>query len=45
LNGEKKYRFTKRAAQIVILDTPTACREFNRLKKEKKNVLFVIHNS
>jgi VanZ family protein len=32
-------------SQIVLLDTPAACREFNRLVKENKKVLFIIHNS
>ncbi|MFC2131625.1 VanZ family protein [Bacteroidota bacterium] len=36
---------TKKNSQVVLLDTPAACREFNRLKKENKKVLFVIHNS
>jgi VanZ family protein len=34
----------KRGSQIVILPTEQACREFNRLKKEGKNVLFVVNN-
>jgi len=34
-----------KALQIIILPTPEACNEFNRLKKEGKNVLFIIHNT
>jgi hypothetical protein len=30
---------------VIILPTPQACREFNRLKQEQKSVLFVIHNT
>jgi VanZ family protein len=37
--------FTKRATQIIILKTPQACQVFNRLKREHKNVLFVLHNT
>jgi len=36
---------TKKNSQVVLLDTRTACREFNRMKKENKKVLFIIHNS
>lgn len=36
---------TKKNSQVILLDTPTACREYNRLVKEKKKVLFIIHNS
>jgi VanZ family protein len=38
-------RFTRRATQIIILKTPEACRVFNRLKRDGKNVLFVLHNT
>lgn len=31
--------------QVIILKTPEACRVFNRLKQEGKNVLFVLHNT
>lgn len=31
--------------QIIILDTPQACRKYNQLKKEGYNVLFIIHNT
>ncbi len=31
--------------QIIILPTHQACREFNRLKKEGKKVLFILHNT
>jgi VanZ family protein len=34
----------KRGSQIIILPTDQACRAFNRLKKEGKNVLFVVNN-
>lgn len=37
--------FTNRATQIIILSTPEACQVFNRLKKEGKNVLFILHNT
>ncbi len=36
---------TNKNMQVVLLDTPQACREFNRMKKENKKVLFIIHNS
>ncbi len=38
-------RYTERATQVIILTTPEACRVFNRLKREGKNVLFVLHNT
>jgi VanZ family protein len=31
--------------QIIILDTPSACKKYNKLKKEGYNVLFIIHNT
>ncbi|MFC1887641.1 VanZ family protein [Candidatus Cloacimonadota bacterium] len=31
--------------QVVIQPTAEACKTFNRLKREGKNVLFIIHNS
>lgn len=31
--------------QVIILKTPAACRKYNQLKKEGKNVIFIIHNS
>lgn len=37
--------FTKRGVQVIILETPKACEVFNRLKKERKNVVFVLHNT
>ena len=37
--------FIERGTQVMSLKTPEACRVFNRLKREQKNVLFVIHNS
>ena len=38
-------RYTKQGTQVIILPTPEACRRFNQLKQEKKNVLFVLHNT
>lgn len=35
----------KRGTQVIILKTPEACEVFNRLKRERKNVLFVLHNT
>ncbi|MBP9026707.1 MAG: VanZ family protein [Phycisphaerae bacterium] len=35
---------TKRGSQVIIQPTPQACETFNRLKKEGKNVLFVVNN-
>lgn len=37
--------FTKKGTQIIILKNDEAGRLFNKLKKEKKNVLFIIHNT
>ncbi|MCF7913136.1 MAG: VanZ family protein [Candidatus Cloacimonetes bacterium] len=31
--------------QIIILRTPEACQVYNRLKKEHKNVTFILHNT
>jgi len=31
--------------QLIILPTPEACSKFNELKKMKKSVLFIIHNT
>lgn len=36
---------TRRGAQLIILNTPEACQVFDRLKREGKNVLFVLHNT
>ena len=36
---------TQRGTQVIILKTPEACQVFNRLKRERKNVLFVLHNT
>ncbi len=36
---------TQKATQVIILNTPEACRLFNRLKLEGKNVLLVLHNT
>lgn len=35
----------QKGMQIIILKTTDACREFNRMKKEGLNVLFVLHNT
>ena len=35
----------KKGLQIIILKTPEACKEFNRLKQEGYNVLFINHTS
>jgi hypothetical protein len=34
-----------RATQVIIARSPEACRIFNRLMREKKNVLFVLHST
>ncbi|MCF7810489.1 VanZ family protein [bacterium] len=31
--------------QVIILETPKACEVYNRLRKEGKNVMFVVHNT
>ena len=36
---------TTKGTQVIILKTPEACRLYNRLRHEGKNVLFVIHNT
>jgi hypothetical protein len=36
---------TQRGTQVIILKTPEACQVFNRLKRERKNVLFILHNT
>jgi len=38
-------RYTRKGVQVIILPSPDACRVFNRLKREGKNVLFVLHNT
>ncbi len=38
-------KYLHRGTQVIILKTPDACKVFNRLKREGKNVLFIIHNS
>ncbi len=35
----------QRGTQVIILKTPEACQVFNRLKRERKNVLFILHNT
>ena len=36
---------SNRGLQVIILPTEEACKVFNRLKKEEKQVLFIIHNT
>ena len=38
-------RFISMGTQVIILPTPEACETYNRLKKEKKKVLFNVHNN
>ena len=38
-------RFTDRGTQLIILENPEACEVFNRLKREQKDVLFILHNT
>ena len=41
-----KYNpFFKRGTQVIILKNSEACELFNRLKRENKNVLFILHNT
>jgi VanZ family protein len=35
----------ERGTQVIVLPNGEACRVFNRLKKERKNVLFVLHST
>lgn len=37
--------YLQRGTQVIIEKTPDACELFNRLKREHKNVLFVLHNT
>jgi len=37
--------FTNDGTQVIILKSPEACRLFNKLRRERKHVLFVLHNS
>ena len=37
--------YSQRGIQIFILKTPEACELFNRLIRENKNVLFILHNT
>lgn len=37
--------FTQRATHVIIMKTDDACKTFNRLRKDRKNVLFVLHNT
>jgi hypothetical protein len=36
--------FIRRGTQVFILPTPQACDVYNRLRKEQRNVLFVLHS-
>jgi len=36
---------TGKGLQVIIQSTPTACKTFNRLKEEGKDVLFVVHST
>jgi VanZ family protein len=38
-------KWSEKATQVIIQKTPNAADIFNRLKSEKKNVIFVIHNT
>jgi len=38
-------KYLKKGTQLLILKTSEACETFNRLKREGKNVLFVLHNT
>ena len=37
--------YTKDGTQVIILKNAEACRLFNKLKSEQKDVLFVLHNT
>ncbi len=37
--------FTGRGIQVIIQQNEEACKTFNRLKKEQKHVVFVLHNT
>jgi VanZ family protein len=37
--------WNKKAVQVIIQKNAEACRTFNRLKRENKKVLFIIHNT
>lgn len=38
-------RYRRKGTQVMILPTARACEEFNRLKAENRNVMFVIHTT
>ena len=45
---ESQFMFNplkKKALQIILLPSTEACKEYNRLKREGKKVLFILHNS
>ena len=37
--------YTQRGMQVIILENSQACELFNRLKREGKNVLFILHHT
>jgi VanZ family protein len=37
--------YSERGTHVIILRSPDACTTFNRLRKEGKNVLFILHNT
>ncbi len=37
--------FTQRGMQVIVQRTAAACQTFSRLKREGKNVLFILHNT
>jgi len=41
----KYNHFSKRGTQVIVLNTPDACKIFNRMKRAGKDVLFVVHNT
>ena len=38
-------QFKNDITQLIVLNTPDACRLFNRMKRDNKSILFVIHNT
>jgi hypothetical protein len=37
--------YIEKGTQVIILKNPEACEVYNRLKKENKDVLFILHNT
>ena len=37
--------YTQQGTQVIVLQTPEACRVYNRLRQEGKSVLFILHNT